>query len=303
MTEVIPRAGGTTWTAPATVGDQREDIAVTRKCTFECVGLWMTVSLVAGCGPSAPTEGDTGPSDVPVLDTGTGDTSGLDAGVDAPAPDGGAGPEACAGGVDEDHDLAVDCADSECWTATHCAAADVAAHAAPGLVPCGAPIVVDEAASRAACASIGTPLGVTDPTDCTIGSLTATAQVFCEEGSGAPAALWIAETSTTPRSSEMLTPRTLRSIDFERGSADWEQQSSADGSRSGASLPLHDGAVFGAMQTTFTVVTVRTVAPGDAVSRLLRMQEVTSTIDVDAMMSSDTRRPLYLGGLTVAVPR
>lgn len=274
-------------------------------------GVLVLSALGCGGGTSAAT--DAGPSPgadagTPGVDAGAGTDAGpgVDGGADGGglASDAGTTPEVCTGGLDEDGDTATDCADADCWDFADCVASDVATHAGPGLFPCGDPIDVDAAASATACATLGTPMGSTYPTECSTGSLTATARVFCDE-SGAPAALWIEERLSAPETQEMTGPRTFREVYWERASVvDWERQVSGASSREGgAGFPVHDGQTSApGGGTAFTVVTVRTALAGDVISRLLGMQEITSLIDLDMPMSTDTRRTAHLGGLTITVP-
>ena len=277
------------------------------------LGPVLFVVLMLGCGTPAmgaidagPSRGDAGPlggsdSGTPGVDAGPGADSG--SGDTGPRADAGVMPEVCTGGLDEDGDTASDCADNDCWTFADCVAADVA-HMVPGLVPCGDAIEVDNAASSAACAMIGTPATATYPTDCATGSLTAAAHVYCN-ASGAPAALWLEERLITPETTEMLGPRRFRRTSYERASViDWERQQSGFGAREGGTgFPVHEtqaGATGGG--TLFTVITVRPVMHGDVLSRLLGMQFITSIIDFDLPMSMDTRSNTHLGGLIITVP-
>lgn len=266
------------------------------------------MTVLAACGAPTPDAADTGSTTgdagAPTEDAGVPNDAWAAPGSDAGSlVDAGTTPEVCTGGLDEDGDTAIDCLDPDCFAFVDCIAADVA-HSSPGLAPCGDPIEIDAAASREACATIGSPALSSYTSDCTTGSLTATARVFCD-ASGAPAALWLEERLSAPETQEMISARQFRLTYYERASVvDWERQSTGFGAREGgAGFPLHDtqtNATGGG--TLFTVITVRTVAAGDVISRLLGMQHITSLIDLDAPMSMDTRSTGYLGGLTLTVP-
>jgi hypothetical protein len=274
------------------------------------LALWM--SLVVGCsGVSVGADSGAGGSDSgPMGDSGSivGHDAGpgSDAGPGAPDTGADAGhlPEVCSGGVDEDGDLQIDCADSDCWSDAACMLADVT-HVVPGATPCGDPIVIDTTASAMACASIGMPMGSTYVTDCTSGRETATGHVYCD-ASGAPVALWLEEQITTPRSQEMLSARMFRIVSWERESVvDWERQVSGASSREGATgFPIHEGwaPTSGSDRDGFRVITVRSVHAGDGISRLLGMTQITSLIDLDMPMSMDTRDTRHLGGLMLTIP-
>src|SRR6185369_4325926 len=125
------------------------------------LGQLSLLVLSIGCGAPAAATDDAGPlggndTGVPGVDAGPGNDSGVAPADSGPLADAGVMPEVCTGGLDEDGDTAIDCADSDCWTFADCIAADVA-HTMPGLVACGDPIEIDEAASAAACAMIGMP--------------------------------------------------------------------------------------------------------------------------------------------------
>ncbi len=266
------------------------------------------VLLVLGCGsPSvaAMDGGATGSEDAatPSADSGPPIDAGMIGADGGPLPDAGTSPELCTGGLDEDGDTAIDCVDPDCFGFADCVAADVA-HMVPGLTLCGDLIEIDEAASRDACTMIGTPMLSMVPADCATGSLTATARVFCD-ASGAPAALWMEERLTAPETHEMLSARQFRQTYYERASViDWERQASGVSAREGGSgFPIHETQANGTTGgSTFTVVTVRSALAGDAISRLLGMQFITSLIDLDSPMSMDTRSSVYLGGLALTVP-
>lgn len=269
----------------------------------------MILLVLVGCAePSAL--GDAGSAadagsahrDGAVVDDGGG---GRDASRDAGAGagDGGTTAEVCSGGLDEDGDGTTDCDDSDCFLVTSCIASDVAMHEGPGLTECGDPITIDAADSASACATIGTPAMSTYATDCTTGSLVATARVFCD-ASGVPAALWLHEILTTPVSQQMLTPRSFRHVAWERESVlDWESVlSGGSGHSGGAELPVRESASNTSANDERTVISVRSVAPGDVVSRLLGMFRISSLIDLDAPMSMDTREAFRLGGVIVTIP-
>lgn len=223
---------------------------------------------------------------------------------DAPGSDAPPTPEVCSGGVDEDDDRATDCDDSDCWAEPTCIDADVA-RVVPGLVRCGAPVVLDAAATSADCAAIGTPEPGEIPTECDAATVTTTILGYCD-GEGASAALWIEERAATPRTSTMITPRLFRSTSYERVSIlDWERHVSGPGSTTGSGpIPIHDGRDFGTGgMDQFRTITVRAVAPGDGISRLLGFSAITSMIDVESGTSDDTRRSLRTGGLEFSVPR
>jgi len=224
--------------------------------------------------------------------------------LDAAGSDAATSPEVCTGGLDEDGDTAIDCADPDCFEFADCMAADVA-HTTTGLVACGDPIVIDAAASAMACATIGMPMSATIPTDCAAGSLTATAQVFCD-ATGNAAALWIEERVTAPETQQMLDARHFRETYYERESVlDWERQESGPSAREGGNgFPIHeyqDNAAGGG--NLFRVITVRPVLGGDRISRLLGFALITSLIDLDMPMSMDSRSNVHLGGLIITVPR
>jgi hypothetical protein len=283
------------------------------------VGCGILVVLALGCGPGTSAGVDAGGGD---RDTGTivGDggapvDTGLPPGdsgppVDSGPPtdsgspvDGGVMPEVCTGGVDEDGDFRTDCEDDDCWTLDACILAD-ARTVAPGVVPCGDPIELDAAATRAACEAIGVPPFSEDPTECDAATTEVTALFFCD-ATGAVAALWIEERLETPRTTRMLSPRTFESTDYEHASIrDWEERVSGSGSSAGPGMSLHEGRIPTASGDTsgVQIISVRSVMPSDTISRLVGMYFITSIIDLDAGMSTDTRRVLRTGGLTISVP-
>jgi hypothetical protein len=272
------------------------------------VGHVLLLGLVVGCGAPSGATHDGGPivggdAGSPAVDVGAPADAGPIASDGGPLADAGHSPEICTGGIDEDGDTAIDCADSDCWTFADCMAADVV-RVAPSLVVCGAAIELDATATAAACAMIGTPMGSPSPTDCASGSLQVTARVYCDS-SGAPAALWIEERLTAPETTQMLSARRFRQTYYERASViDWERQVSGASTREGATgFPIHETQGNGsAGGTLFTVITVRSVLAGDVISRLLGMQFITSIIDLDMPMTMDTRSSLHLGGLAITVP-
>jgi hypothetical protein len=259
---------------------------------------------VIGCGTNATPPADGGnPLGTDAASPHDGDTPRRDAALDAVGSDAGTSPEVCTGGLDEDGDTAIDCADPDCFEFADCMAADVA-HTTTGLVACRDPIVIDAAMSAMACATIGMPMLQTTPTDCANGSLTATAQVFCD-ADGHAAALWIEERITTPETQQMLDARHFRRTLYERESVlDWERQESGPGGREGGSgFPIHeyfDNAPGGG--NLFRVITVRSVLGGDRISRLVGFASIDSLIDLDSGTSMDTRTNVHLGGLILTVP-
>jgi hypothetical protein len=147
-------------------------------------------------------------------------------------------------------------------------------------------------------------MGSTYTTECDAGTLTATAHAFCD-GTGAAAALWIEERFDAEETQRMLSARTFEHTYFERASVvDWERQTSGPSTREGGSgFPIHETQDRSAAgHAVFHVITVRSVLPGDGISRLLGMQRVVSLIDLDMPMSMDTRSTLHAGGLTLTVP-
>lgn len=207
------------------------------------------------------------------------------------------------GGLDEDGDRNVDCDDDACWAEPHCIARDVE-RVGPSLVLCGEPITIDDAAIDATC-PMPMPSSADVPRECdAITSASATAHVFCD-AEGTPAALWIEERLTTPRASRMLTERMYESTRFERASIlDWERQESGGSARESPLIPLHEGRGDApADHDGFRVISVRGVAAGDVVMRLVAMSRVLSVIDVDAGRSTDTRSALRTVGIRVVVPR
>lgn len=213
-------------------------------------------------------------------------------------------PEQCTGGLDEDGDRRADCDDDDCWTDERCIAIDVA-RVGPSLVPCGDPIEIDDDTVDATCPTL-MPSSAEIPRDCEASTASsATARVFCD-ADGAAAALWIEERVTTPRSSRMISDRMFETTSFERaGILDWERQESGASARespgTGAGREIGDHA--SSEHTGFRVISVRAVAPGDVVMRLLGMNRVVSVIDIDAGRSTDTRAALRTGGIRIVLPR
>lgn len=272
-------------------------------------GLLVVCAL--GCGGGNVVSGDAGPSGTDAAGSDAG-PSGADAWplTDAAAlPDTGADagtmPELCTGGLDEDGDFQIDCADSDCWDDAGCMLADVQHVVPAATTACGDPITIDATASAMACAMIGMPMGSTYATDCTSGIETAVGHLYCD-ASGAPVALWLEEHITTPRTQEMLSARTFRITEYERESiVDWERQVSGPSSREGATMfPTHDALDFAASgaRDAFRVITIRSVQVGDSISRLLGMTQITSLVDLDNPMSMDTRDTRHLGGLSLTIP-
>lgn len=264
--------------------------------------------VLVGCGTNATPPADGGnllgtDAASPRVDGGTPPHGDAGPGLDAADRDAATSPEVCTGGIDEDGDTAIDCADPDCFEFADCMAADVA-HTTTGLVACRDPILIDAAMSAMACATIGMPMLQTTPTDCTTGSLTATAQVFCD-AAGHAAALWIEERIVTPETQQMLDARHFRRTLYERESVlDWERQESGPSGREGGNdFPIHeyfDNAPGGG--NLFRVITVRSVLGGDRISRLVGFALIDSLIDLDSGMSMDTRTNVHLGGLILTVP-
>ncbi|MDQ3035817.1 MAG: hypothetical protein M3Y87_25665 [Myxococcota bacterium] len=272
------------------------------------LGEWVSaLALVAGCGTtSAGLDAGTGASDsgvgtdggVVVVDAGT--TRDAEGPVDAAPPsDAARTPEVCTGGLDEDGDTWIDCDDDGCWEESSCAAQHVAG-TAPGLVACGEPIERSAVESDEDCARVGMPEGSEHPTECaTEVDLESTVRFFCD-AAGAVAAAWVLERLTLPRSSRMISERIYEVEDYEHvGVIDWERTASGPGWSTGMGpSPTHES--YG--ESTW-IVTVRAVAPGDAIDRLNGLAYVTTIIDLDAPMSTSTRRTFRTGATSFVVPR
>lgn len=271
------------------------------------LALVLSLSLSIGCGGGAAAGdaavlgADAGAgTDAAASDSGgaladTGPTT-LDTGV---AVDASLRPEICDDGLDDDGDTLVDCADDDCWAEAACAASHVATLGGT-LTACHDPIVRSVMDEDTACATIGTPMGSTYPTECA-GEIdvTATIRFFCD-ASSVVRAVWILEHATLPRSQTMLGPRSFREVYYEHASIlDWEHYATgASGFYGPGPMPLHEHAT----PDGTTIVTVRTVNPGSSLERLLGLTRIDSLIDLDRPMSMDTRTNLRVGATTFSVP-
>ena len=191
--------------------------------------------LVLACG------GSVAPRDATSSDRDAGALADAGASVDAAASDAWAAsdtgvthdaarvPEICDNGIDDDGDTLVDCADDDCWSIATCAATHVGT-IATNLVACHDPIVRSVMDEDTACATIGTPMGSTYPTQCAGDvDVTATIRFFCD-ASMAVRAAWMLEHATLPRTQTMLGPRRFDQVRYEHASIlDWEHY--ASGSR------------------------------------------------------------------------
>lgn len=274
------------------------------------VCAWLAL-LVAACGPGdvAPGSGDAasgGDAGALVDSAVRGDASvSLDAGPrldGGPRPDSGpAVPEVCDNGVDDDGDMAADCADDECWAEPACAAADVASTmSGAGLSACLDPIERSAADSDADCGSVIVPPDSMYETQCgTELRLSAQVRFFCD-GEARVRAAWILERLTLPSDTRMITMRRFQHTYHEHTDIiDYESYFAGAGGHSGSGpTPLHES--WGRDATT--LVTVRAVEPGASIERLLGVTRIESLIDLDLPMSMDSRSTFRVGATTVAVP-